>query len=573
MKTVSYHFSLRQLSNALLLCLVIALTVPLMTTSAQEKPRGGTFTVVLIAEPRTIDTTTGTWNNGFVAAQMYNSLLTLDEKLNIVPSLAERYSVDTKEGSFTFNLRRNVQWHDGKPLTAADVKFSFEEITAKFDTFGVLYFKDVAAQIIDDFTVKVKVKEFLPAVQLQLIASLDTAILPKHILEGQDFLKSEFRTTKPVGTGPFKLQEWVKGSHIILVKNENYWAQGQPYLDKIVIRFIPDPGTVLAAFERGEADYVFRGVPFEAYGKLKANDELEVIPSVRPPYKAMLPINLKHPILGNVKVRQAMAYALNREEIAARATNSISKTTDTFWTTDIAPQSPNIAIYKYNTAKAEQLLDEAGYPKKADGKRFTIELLTRRGEPEEALAVELIRDQLGKVGIDVTVKTVDFATYLDLQANYQFDFYLLKRWVTAFWTYQLLHSAWIQKGKIFVNVVQYRNPEVDRLFDSWLREPDPAKQTQILQRIDEIATNDLPEIPIYNVVWLNVKRKTFLGPDMPVGKYVFFDTLENTYWSKGTVPQPTTSPLLIAVAVVIVVGIVAGALVLRRRAKSKAASA
>lgn len=177
-----------------------------------------------------------------------------------------------------------------------------------------------------------------------------------------------------------------------------------------------------------------------------------------------------------------------------------------------SPQGPNITEYDYNIQKANELLDKAGYPKGQDGKRFKIELLTRTGEAEEAAVADLIKDHLSRVGIEVVLKRVDFATMLDLETKYQFDFVLLKRWEETLWSYQLFHSSWIKPGVAFSNTMLYKNPEVDRLLDAWLAEPSEEKQITLLQQLEAILTSELPEIPIYDLVWLNVKTHTVPKP-------------------------------------------------------------
>lgn len=174
-------------------------------------------------------------------------------------------------------------------------------------------------------------------------------------------------------------------------------------------------------------------------------------------------------------------------------------------------------------------------------KRFKIELLTRTGEAEEAAVADLIKDQLAKVGIEVALKRVDFGTMLDLETKYQYDFVLTKRWVEPMWSYQLFHSSWIQPGVAFSNTMLYRNPQVDQLLDSWMREKSPEKQTELLQKVEEILTSELPEIPLYNVVFLNVKSRNIKGTDIPVGRYVFWDPLVNTYIYEETVTTPPTT--------------------------------
>lgn len=505
---------------------------------AQTPKVGGSITVALVAEPRNLDPFSGAWHSGFIAAQIFNSLLELDQNLNPQPSLAESWQILEDEKAYLFKIREGVKWHDGQPFTVEDVKFSFEQIISKYDLFGALYFKNVKVEIVDDRTVKIIPEKFLPGVQTLLFASLDTVIVPKHILEGQDYTKSDF-ITHPVGTGPFKFKEWVKGSHIILERNSDYWKEGKPYLEKMIIRFITDPSTLLASLKAGEVDYVFRGLPYEAYDELSKDPNIEVIKSLRPPYKMFISFNMKDEILSNPLVRKAIAYALNREDIAKKVTLGICPKTDSWWSEAEISPSPNLKVYEYNPEKAEALLDQAGYPRGANGKRFTIEFLTRVGEAEEEEIADLVKDYLGKVGIEVVIKRVDFGTLLDLTANYNYQMVLWKSWVNPIWAYQQYHSSWIKPGQPFTNVFQYSNPEVDSLLDQWLSTSDPNKQKAILQRIDEIFSEDLPQIPLYNVVFLNVKSKELKGPDIPVGKYVFWDALENMYIYEEAAPQPT----------------------------------
>lgn len=490
--------------------------------------RGGTIVIALISEPTAV-AATSSWNGGFIAAQVFETLLRFDRNLNLVPYLAESFEINTAEGYYKFILRPNVKFHDGKPLTPVDIKFTFEEIVPKYTTFGPLYFPNTTVSIIDNRTMIIKPGIFLPGAQLPLFADISTtAIFPRHVLAGQDFLKSAFRTTKPIGTGPYKLADWVKGQYLVLERNSEYWNSSAPYLDRIVVRFISDPASLIAGLKRGEISYVFRGIPYEAVADLQRSPGLRVIVHDRPPYVAALWINVKSGPLSDLRVRQAIAYALDREEIASKATFGLAKVVDYMIDPSIVPPSPGIISYKANLSLAESLLDAAGYKKGVDGKRFTIELLTRTGEPDEQIIAQLVRDQLARVGIEVNIKTVDFATYLSLQEKFQYQIATVKYWISPLWTYQLFHSAWIGKGA-FTNNFQYANPDVDRLLDLWLREADQKKQIEYLQRVEDILSRDLPEIVLYRVPWVNVVSSNIEGSDIPIGRWVFWDPLSDTY--------------------------------------------
>ncbi|MEM1601160.1 MAG: ABC transporter substrate-binding protein [Sulfolobales archaeon] len=559
----------------LLLTLIIISMLPILSS----QPPGNILRVALISEPRFLDPYWGGWNTGFLAAQIFDSLLQYDVNGSITLGLAKHFEVLQDEKAYLFVLRDGVKFHDGKPLTVDDVKFSFEVLIPKYDTFGIEYFANTTVEIVNSTTVKIKPGRFLPAVQIPLMASIDCAILPKHLLEGKDYYQSDF-INKPIGTGPFKFKEWVKGSHLILVKNPEYWDKGKPLLDQIVVRFITDSASIMAALQAGEIDYVFRGLPYEAYSTLVGNPKLEVYLSRNPPYKLVIQFNCNHSILSNKLVRQAIAYAIDKKEIVSKVTVGLANVTHSFISERYAPTS-GAKIYEYNPAKAEELLDKAGYPRGSDGTRFKLELLLRN-EPEEMNVGYMIRDYLSKVGIKVETKVVEFGTWLDLQVKGEYDFNVGKYWIVPFWHYQLFTTKYIGMGA-FTNTMFYSNPEVDSLFEQWIVETNVENQKKLLVRIDEILSTDLPWIPIYDLVWLNVKGKYVKGPDIPIGRYVFFDKLYNTYiegyytptettpYITTTTPTTPTQPpfnqLLIIVIIVIVLMVIIGSVVLLRRGK------
>jgi peptide/nickel transport system substrate-binding protein len=533
--------------------------------SAKSITVGGNFVVNLVSEPTTLNPYTGAWNNGFVDAQILQSLLTYSDNLSIVPNLATSYTVNPQDGSYTFNLRQNVKWSDGQPFTAEDVKFSFEQIISKYDIFGSFYFANTTVTITNNNqSVIIKPGKFLPGVQLLLFAGLDTAIVPEHLLAGQDFLHSSF-INNPVGTGPFVLSQWSRGNFMILNRNPNYWGSPLPYLDNITIRFINDPSALQAAVTSGQVDYVFRGIPYSAAQSFNQSGVVKVIPSQRPPYETAIWFNLNSPYLSNPLVRQAIAYAINKTDIAYKATNGISKAIDYTVDPGAVPPSPNIVTYPYNVQKAESLLDQAGYPVQNNGTRFTLQLLERTGAPDEATAGQLIKSYLSQVGINVNIQTVDFATYLQLEAKGQYQMAVTSYWLSPIWTYQLFDSAWIGKGP-FTNNFFYNSSAADSLFNQWLVSSQPSQQVSLLQQIEVQLSKDLPEIPLYQDIWINAVNTNFAGSSIPVGKYVFWDSLANVYSLSAQTAQQSPSPNipLYAIVAIIVIVVVASVVLLTR---------
>ncbi|MGC8678617.1 MAG: ABC transporter substrate-binding protein [Fervidicoccaceae archaeon] len=459
----------------------------------------------------------------------------------MVPGLAESYYVNTTCGCYVFKLRTNATWQDGQPVTAEDVKFTFEKIVPFYTNFGTLYFPNTTVTIVNSTTVIIKPGVFLPGAQLQLFAAPDTTpILPKHILEGQDFLKSSF-LTNPIGSGPYKLSSWVKGSYIELVRNDNYWDDSKPYLSKIIIKFISDPSTIVAGLKKGEINYVFRGLPYEAIPDLKTVPGLNVTISLRPPYAAALWINLNDTILSNPLVRQAIAYAINRTDIAQKATLGNAPVVDYVIDPDLVPPPSGLIHYERNLTLANMLLDKAGYPVSSNGTRFTLEVLTYPQADMQTIA-QVLKDELKDVGINVVIKSVDFSTVLTLEAKGQYQIATTLYWLSPLWTYQLFHSAWIGKGP-FTNNMFYNNSQVDKLLDSWLKESDPAKQTEYLQKVEMEINKDLPEIVLYRVPWVNVFSTNFAGSDIPIrGQWYFASTMLDVYYLPIQTTSSTTTP-------------------------------
>ena len=240
--------------------LVIGLTIRLVPVSVTAQPvRGGTLTIGMIAEPAVLDSCSGAWNVAPFAGNILSSILETDEKMKIGPGIAESWTLDAKNKSYIFNIRKGVKWHDGKPFTVEDVKFSFEAFLPKFDDRSE-YLKGSRVDIVSDTRVVLKPGRWIPGVQVGRMGAIDLALYPKHLLEGVDFMKSDFRKA-PVGTGPFKFKEWVRGSHITLERNNDYWKPGKPYVDRIILKFIRDPSILLASLTTGEVDFAYRGLP------------------------------------------------------------------------------------------------------------------------------------------------------------------------------------------------------------------------------------------------------------------------------------------------------------------------
>ena len=497
-------------------------------TGMAQPTQGGTLTVGLISEPSVLDTCSGAWNAGPVGGNILSQLLEANEQLEIVPGLAESWRMDYETKTYTFNIRTNVKWHDGKPFTAEDVKFTLEEFLPKYSFLGI-FLKGSKVDIVGESKVVVKPGMWAPGIQPELFATTDWAMYPKHLLKGVEFPKSDFRKA-PVGTGPFKFKEWVRGSHIILERNEHFWRPGKPYLDKIIIKIIRESALLQMGLTTGDLDFVYRGLPYEAYETLKKNPNLQVILSYLPNYKLFLINNLKHPILSDLNVRKAIMHAINKKDIVAKATNNVCRVANRMFASEILPDNPEVAVYDHNPKKAEELLDQAGYQRKSDGTRFALEVLVRAGETEEEKTADLLKDYLKAVGIKLSIKKVDFSTNLQLQSNYQFELALMKKGNVPLFNYRQHHSKNIKKGMFFGNISQYSNPEVDQYYDQWaFRASSEEERNKSILRAETILTQELPEPPLYDVGWMYNWSKRVKNVFVPAGFTFQNESYENVY--------------------------------------------
>ncbi|HEY3152905.1 MAG TPA: ABC transporter substrate-binding protein, partial [Candidatus Binatia bacterium] len=222
---------------AFLLCLAhgIASAGPV-----EGNPRkGGTLILGMAADPSTLNC--GIESSQIVAmvtSNIYNGLIHMDEESNPHPDLAQSWEISPDGLVYTFQLRDNVKWHDGQPLTSADVKFSFESLVGKYNARGREAYRSIKAiETPGPTTVKISLKKAYSPF-LEVLTAHDGCIMPKHLYEGTDVFKNPRNNDQPVGSGPFKFKEWHKGSHITLVRNENYFKKGRPFLDSVIYRII-----------------------------------------------------------------------------------------------------------------------------------------------------------------------------------------------------------------------------------------------------------------------------------------------------------------------------------------------
>jgi peptide/nickel transport system substrate-binding protein len=244
----------RPIMGALALVFLLAISVEL---SAQEPRRGGTAIVVIGADPAILNpnVTVGA-PDLLTGCMLYDGLVRFAEGFRIVPSLAKSWEITPDGLTYTFHLAA-ASWNDGKPVTSEDVKFTLLEVSSKYGSKFVApgkAIREIATP--DPLTVVIRLSKPFGPFLFSLACEQNAAILPTHVFRGSEILKNPASQTQPVGQGPFQLTEWVRGDHLTLVRNPTYWIKDQPYLDRIIIKIIPDPSARLLALQAGEVDYI-----------------------------------------------------------------------------------------------------------------------------------------------------------------------------------------------------------------------------------------------------------------------------------------------------------------------------
>jgi len=502
-----------------------------------ETPKdGGTLIMIVQPEPPTLASYISTSGPiGQVTTKVYDGLLEYDFDLQPKPGLAESWEESADGKTITFKLRPGVKFHNGTPLTSADVEFSIMKVLKEVHARGGNTFKDLEAiETPDELTAVFKLKKPAPYM-IRALSGYESPILSKALFEGKD-VRENPTANAPISTGPFKFVEWKKGQYVRLDKNENYWKKGLPHLDRIVARFIADAATRTAAIEKGEAQYAaFSAVPNIDAKRLAKTDTVSITTKgytmINP--LALLEINTKVPPFDNAKVRQAISYAIDRQFIIDNifygfgkpATGSISSTF-----APVGLYSDKVRDYQASdrVAKANALLDEAGFPKKADGTRFELNNdLIPYGESWQRLG-DYFKQAMGDIGVKVNLRYEDVPTWLKrIYSNYDYQ-------VNANFFYQLadpvlgMHRQYlsdqIRPGIVFANGSQYNNPEIDALMEKGATEPDPKARSEIYDKIQTILAEDVPVIPLFEMDFVTVYNNAVKDSIVsPLGVYSSFD--------------------------------------------------
>ena len=501
---------------------LVAIALMMSSFAAKAQEAGGTLAFLVQPEPPTLASYVSTSGPiGLVMPKVYEGLFDYDNDGKMVPMLAESYEMSADGKTVTFKLRKNVRWHDGKPFTSADVKFTILEVLKKVHPRGPNSFREVSRiDTPDDHTAIFHLDNPAPYM-MRSFSAYESPMVPMHLLEGQD-VKSASLANNPVGTGPFKFVEWKKGQYIRLDKNEDYWQEGLPYLDRIVGRFIPDASTRTAAMENGEVMYAaYNAIPNIDAVRLKERDDIGVTTDgysmINP--MALIEFNTIEGPFVDPAIRRAISTAIDRRFMidtiffgyGKPATSALSSN---FKATNLHAAMPNYPETG-DVAAANAMLDAAGFAKDANGVRMRAVLdIIPYGE-DWRRAGEYLKQVMGDIGIEVELRYEDVPTWLKrVYHNYDFEmninyFYQLPDPVLG--VHRHYGTNQIRQGTHFVNSSRYSNPELDALLDSGSKEPDAAKRTATYKEIQEILAQDMPVVNLFELEFLTVYNTQLKG--------------------------------------------------------------
>ena len=432
------------------------------------------------------------------SSKIYETLITRDNKsLELKPLLAESWEFSDDKLNYTFKLKENVKWHDGKPFTSEDVVYSYNSImNPKVDAPQLrAYYQEIKkVEAIDKYTVKFT---YARPYFLALEFCGGMPIVPKHIFEKGDFNKNP-AGRHPIGTGPYKFVKWETGMEIILERNENYWGD-RPHIDKIVFRIINDPNVAFQVLKKGEIDYSgLTPIQWVKQSKTKKFEEKINKYSYFAPNYRFIAWNLDRPFFSDKRVRTAMTHLVNRELILEKIQYKLGAIVTNPFYLKSKEYDHSIKPYDYDPSKAKELLNQAGWVdndsdgiRDKDGVKFEFEFLIPNGSDTSEKISTIIKEELDKVGIKMKIRRIEWAVFVQRLNERKFDA------VTLGWSmgvesdpYQIWHSS--QKDGGGSNFIGFDNPEVDKIIEQARKEFDKDKRIELYRKFINIIHEEQP---------------------------------------------------------------------------------
>jgi len=532
-----------------LLVLAVALWAPRPGLAA-----GKDFVIGLGGEATQLNPVVATDGFSYIAEwPLFDSLVELDQSLNVRPLLAESWEVAKDGLAYTFKLKKGVKWHDGTPFTARDVAFTFYAVLnpkvttphrAYFDAlagFPELTNKDTPKrpedlavkpiEVVDDHTVRFRLR-YPSGSFLAVLTNPRAGIIPEHLLKTADLNTTEFNR-KPVGTGPFKFVEWRRGERLVMEANPQYHG-GRPALDRLIFRIIPDSVVLLQELRAGGVDFI-ENPPLNEVARLKQTAGLKVLVADNTSYnyfgwrQDLEPFN-------DLRVRRALNHAIDvptlvKEALQGYATIATGQFPPSSWAYD-----PAVKPYAYDPNRAKTLLAEAGFRPEGDGvlarngKRFSFTI--RHDQANQAVkdTAVIVQEYLKRVGVEAKLEPLDWPTFVKKLFASEFE------GIVVGWTnhhdpdpfaYTIWHSSqW--KGR---NFAHYKNPRVDELLEQARHTAVVAERKKHYAEFSKLLMEDAPYVFLYFPLQVFVTRQSYDG-FLPIPAFAgIYQSLRHVRWS------------------------------------------
>ncbi|MCC7275366.1 MAG: ABC transporter substrate-binding protein [Alphaproteobacteria bacterium] len=492
--------------------------VPARAQAPEPAPvAGGVLRMLMSVEPPSL---TSAVNSSLwiacLSTKMMEGLIAYDHEMGLKPLLAESWDFAADGLTIRFNLRRGVVWHDGKPFTAADVRFSMESVWKKLHPGGRAIFANVvASETPDDHTIIFRLSEPSSSIPA-FLNSYNAQVVPQHVFGTGDILQNP-ALNAPIGTGPFMFKEWRKGQHVELVKNPRYWDKGKPHLDGIFARFVADAGSRAAAFEAGEVMYApFSPVAAGDVERIRTVPNLKVETRGYHAFGVVLAteINTQSGPLKDVRVRRAIRMAIDSKFIADNVWFGLAGVPPGVLPTESPWRARDVPAWPFDTARANRLLDEAGLPRKERNMRFPLRIVFGQ-TGENARTAEYLRQALARIGIEIKLESGDLGTNIRrVYTERDFDLTVNTLFLTQDPAVGLRRLAWegmTARGIPFGNASGYYNPELNRLYLEGMRTVERDKRFAIFAQMQKTLVEDVPIIYLVEPRFYTLHNTRFHG--------------------------------------------------------------
>lgn len=420
--------------------------------------------------------------------------------------LAEGWKAAEDFKSYIVKLREGVKFHDGQPMTAADVIYSVDEIWKKYAaTASMIDYAGI--EVPHEGSVMIKFGKPMPEFTFaSLLSGPASYIVPKHVY-GDGNPMGNPANNAPIGTGPWKFKAWVRGSHFEYVRNDAYWRQGFPYMDHLVLRFVRDPAGRAAAIESGEIQIgVFDAIAAADIKRLTATPTFVATTKgyEEAVWATTMECNCRKPLFAKREVRQAMFFAIDRERIAKTVYYGYARPgTGPIFSPNIEFYSPNTFSTAYDPKKAAALLDAAGHKKPAKGSRFSVTLVAGGWFADNARVGAIVKQGLEEVGIAVELAVPERAAAIKrIYTDYDFDLAISNQENPSEpvpTTTQYFTTDGIKKGVPFRNASGFSSAEMDALVERIRVETEPARRRSLVVDFEKLAAEEACNLPLVEV--------------------------------------------------------------------------